>query len=199
MGAADPRGSRVYWAYKSDSGAAGLYDKILGYDFALDRWFPVMMSGEYLLGISQTGLTLESLDALSASIDAMTASLDSYATSVTPEISQFNAASALGFFRGQNLEAICESAEQGTDGKRVFIRGIRPITDAPVVYGSVSARDTQQAAVTAGTEVLINSRTGRCDLRRETRYSRFKTRIPAGTSWTFAAGVEPDITTAGSL
>lgn len=199
MGAADPRGTRVFWAYKSTNGIAGLYDKLLGYDIAIDRFFPVMMSGQYLLGISQTGLTLESLDALSGSIDAMTASFDSYATSVTPEVSQFSAANVLGFFRGSNLEATCESAEQGTDGKRVFIRGFRPITDAPTVYGSVSARDTQQAAVTPGTEVLINSRTGRCDLRRETRYSRFKTRIPAGTAWTFTAGVEPDITTAGSL
>jgi len=47
--------------------------------------------------------------------------------------------------------------------------------------------------------VPINARTGRCDLRRDTRYSRFKLRIPAATSWSFCAGVEPDITTSGSL
>ena len=199
MGAADPRGTRVYWAYKSNNGAAGLYDTILGYDDALDRFFPVMMSGEYLLGISQTGLTLESLDAISGSLDALTSSLDSYATSVTPEISQFNSAHRLGFFRGTNLEATIEGGEQGTDAQRMFIRGFRPITDASVVYGSVSSRDTQQASPTAGTEVLINSRTGRCDLRKETRYARFKSRIPAGTSWTFIAGYEPDATTAGTL
>lgn len=199
MGAADPRGTRVYWAYKSSNGDAGLYDKIIGYDDALDRFFPVMMSGEYLLGISQSGLTLESLDAISGSLDALTSSLDSYATSVTPEISQFSSAHRLGFFRGLNLEATMETAEQGTDGTRIFIKGFRPITDAPTVYGSVSSRDTQQASVTAGSEVLINSRTGRCDLRKDTRYSRFKSRIPAGESWTFSAGVEPDITTAGQL
>src|SRR5581483_11244075 len=85
IGASDPRGTRVYWTYKSESGATGFYDKILGYDKILDRFFQIEMSGQYLLGTSQTGLTLESLDALSSSIDAMTASLDSYATSVTPE------------------------------------------------------------------------------------------------------------------
>ncbi len=65
MGAADPRSTRVYWAYKSVSGATGAYDRLLGYDFLLDRFFPVSASGEYLLGISQTGLTLENLDSIS--------------------------------------------------------------------------------------------------------------------------------------
>lgn len=199
MGAADPRSSRIYWAYKSAFGDNGLYDKVLGYDSTLDRFFPVMISGEYLLGISQSGLTLESLDALSSSIDAMTSSLDSYATSVTPEIAQFSSEHRLGFFRGQNLEATFETAEQGTDGQRLFVRGFRPITDAPAVYGSCSARDTQQAIVTAGVEVPINTRTGRCDLRKSTRYSRFKSRIPAGTQWTYSAGVEPDIIVEGAL
>lgn len=199
MGAADPRSSRVYWACKSNSGTTGLYDKILGYDPALDRFFPVMMSGEYLLGISQTGLTIESLDALSSSLDAMTSSLDSYATSVTPEISQFSSAHVLGFFRGTNLEGTLETAEQGTDGNKIRLKGFRPITDAATLYGSASYRNTQQATAASISETLINSRTGRCDFQLETRYSRMKSRIPAGTTWTYCAGVEPDIAGAGAL
>jgi len=199
IGAADPRGSRVYWAYKSVSGSAGLYDKILGYDKALDRFFPVMMSGEYLLGISQTGLTLENLDNISASLDALTLTLDAYATAVQPEIAQFGPGHILSFFRGTSLEASLESAEQGTDGNRIFIRGFRPVTDAPTVYGSISYRETQQASPTLLAEVAINSRTGRCDLRRSTRYARYRERIPAGTTWTFTAGVEPDLDAGGAL
>jgi hypothetical protein len=65
VGAADPRSTRVYWAYKSVSGTVGTFDKLLGYDFLLDRFFPVSVTGEYLLGISQTGLTLENLDSIS--------------------------------------------------------------------------------------------------------------------------------------
>ncbi len=72
MGAADPRSTRVYWAYKSISGVMDAYDKLLGYDFLLDRFFPVLSTGEYLLGMSQTGLTLENLDSISASLDALT-------------------------------------------------------------------------------------------------------------------------------
>lgn len=199
MGAADPRGTRVFWAYKSANGLDGVYDTVLGYDRALDRFFKVMMKGQYLFSLSQTGLTLESLDALSGSIDDMVASLDSYPTSVTPEIAQFDSSGLLGFFRGANLEATLETAEQGTDGRRLFIKGFRPITDASTFMGSASYRDNPQDLAQQTVETPRNPRTGRCDFRKETRYSRFRTRIPAGTAWTFMSGVEPDITTAGSL
>jgi hypothetical protein len=197
IGAYDPRTTRVFWAYKSTSGTTGLYDKIIGYDTALDRWFTILMSGEYLLSMSQPGITLENLDAISGSLDALEATLDSFAVSTQPLIAQFNSAHKMGFFSGANLEATMESSEQGTDGQRIRVKGFRPITDAPTVYGSASYRETQQATVTAGTEILINSRTGRCDLNRSTRYSRYKVRISASTVWTFSAGVEPDVVTEG--
>jgi hypothetical protein len=199
IGASDPRTSRVYWAYKSINGQIGLYDKIIGYDFELDKFFPISDSGEYILGISQTGLTLENLDTISSSIDALTLSLDAYPTAVQPEIAQFSSTHKLGFYRGSNLEATLESGEQGTDSKKVRVRGFRCVTDAATHYGSCSYRDTSNATATSGTEVLVNARTGRCDMQRETRYTRFKVRIPAGTSWSFCAGVEPDVTGAGSL
>jgi hypothetical protein len=64
VGAADPRTSRVYWAYKSVNGTnASGYDKILGYDYSLDRWFTAGVSGQYLVSVSQPGLTLDTLDA----------------------------------------------------------------------------------------------------------------------------------------
>lgn len=199
IGSQDPKGTFIYWAYKSSSGAAGLFDKILGYDPALDRFFQLSISGEYLLGISQTGLTLEGLDSISSSIDAMTLTLDAYATAVQPEIGLFNSENKLGFLRGTNLEATLESSEQGTDGQRILVNGFRPITDAATIYGSLKYRDTQQATATTSSEILINSRTGRVDIRRDARYQRFKCRIPAGTTWTFIAGVEPDVQAVGKV
>lgn len=199
IGSSDPRSSRVFWAYKTGSGTAGQYDRILLYDYVLDRFTPLSVSGEYLLGLSQPGVTLEGLDAISASLDALVSSLDSFAVSTQPLIAQFSSAHKMGFFYGPSLEATVESPEQGTDGQRIFVRGFRPITDSPSVFGSISYRETQQVAPTTGTEVLVNARTGRCDLRRSTRYARFKARIPAGTTWSFMAGVEPDVVAEGQL
>lgn len=197
MGAADPRSNRAFWAYKSTNGAAGLFDKIIGYDVTLDRWFIIRVSGEYLLGMSQTGLTLENLDSISTSIDALTSSLDSYATSIIPEIAQFNSAHKLGFFRGNNLEATLETSEQHGDGQRLRIRGFRPVTDASSFYGSCTMRDTLSDEATDSNEAAVNTRTWKVDLNKSTRYSRMRLRIPAASSWSFVSGCEPDIVTEG--
>jgi hypothetical protein len=199
MGAADPRSSRIFWSYRSANGGnPANYDKVLGYDPALDRFFPLSIQGEYLLGISQTGLTLENLDSISSSLDALTLSLDSYATAVQPQIAQFNSTHVLGFFSGTNLEATIESSEQGDDETRMSVKGFRPVTDAITVYGSLLYRDTQQATPTYTNETGL-SRIGRCDMMRDTRYARFKIRIPAGQNWTFAAGIVPDVVGGGQI
>jgi hypothetical protein len=80
------------------------------------------------------------LDTISAALDALTTSLDDFSSSTTPEIPTFDPAHTLNFFRGANLQATLDTAEQGTDGTRIKVRGFRPVTDAPVLYGSVSFR-----------------------------------------------------------
>lgn len=191
MAAADPRSTRVYFAYKSVSGQSGLYDKLLGYDTLLDKWFPISASGQFLLGLSQSGITLEALDAISGSIDAMTLSLDDYPTAVQPQLAQFNGSGTLGFFSGPALEAKIQTAEQGADFQRLDITGFIPVTDAKTVLGSILYRDTQQSTPIQGAAVAL-SRIGRCDMMRDTRYARFQIDIPAASTWTFAAGVVPD-------
>jgi hypothetical protein len=68
IGAADPKAPRIYWAYKSQAGQAGLFDKIIIYDWMLQRATLVLMSGEYLATLAKPGLTLESLDAVAPGI-----------------------------------------------------------------------------------------------------------------------------------
>lgn len=192
QGAADPRSSRVYWAYKSASGVTGLFDKILTLDWALNRWSIAGVLGEFLGSLSQPGVTLESLDNISGSLDALPFSLDDVSTAVSPEIAMFDSSNRLGFFRGEPLEATLETSEQGLDGRRFFVRGLRPITDAETVYGSVSSRENIRASRSYSSETIANSQ-GLCPQRVSTRYARAKIRIPAGTGWTYATGVEPDV------
>ncbi|HTF75066.1 MAG TPA: hypothetical protein VK620_12165 [Bradyrhizobium sp.] len=197
IGASDPRSSRVFWAYKSNSGNAGLFDKIICYDWALDRWAPIAMSGEYLGSLAQPGMTLEGLDTISTSIDALTASLDSWALSGTPEIAAFNSSNVLGFFRGPSLEAKLDTPEQSGDGRSLFVRGFRPITDAPGAVGSIVYRAKQSDNATVSAEKAVDSY-GKVNIRRTARFVRGRVRIPAGTVWTFAKGIEPDVTLTGS-
>lgn len=196
QGAADPRSSRVFWSFSADADDPTLFDKIISYNWALDRWSIASISGEYLSSLSQPGQTLESLDNISTSIDDLPFSLDSVSTSVSPEIAMFGEGHKMGFFRGTPLAATMETSEQGFDGTRFFVRGFRPITDAPTVFGSVSSRENAQAAKVYSAESRANAQ-GFCPQRVSTRYARAKIRIPAGTDWTFASGVEPDVAPLG--
>ncbi len=65
IGAADPGSNLVMWSYKSaDGGDNGLFDKLICYDWALQRWSIVNMSGEYLAALARPGQTLEGLDTI---------------------------------------------------------------------------------------------------------------------------------------
>lgn len=196
MGAADPRNTRVFWAYKSVNGSVGQFDKLLCYDWALDRFTPLEISGGYLLPVGQPGATLDDLDDDAASLDAVTMSLDYSPIASSPELGVITVDRKIGFFRGRSLEATIETAEQGTDGRRFKVRGFRPITDAQTVYGSVSKRENQRDTPTYTSEGALNV-VGRCNMLASTRYARARCRIPAGTQWSYIAGVEPDFVLEG--
>jgi hypothetical protein len=196
LGTTDPKTSRVYWAYKSLAGSTGAFDKMLVYDFALDRWSLVVMAGEYLSTLARPGLTLENLDAISGSIDALTFSLDDVSTTALAQISIVDTAHKVNFLSGSNLEATLDTSEQELDGRRVRVKGLRPITDAATCYGSVGARETTQASATYSTEQAVNGK-GLCPANVSTRLARGRLRIPAGTTWTFTTGFEPMFTQEG--
>ncbi len=104
-----------------------------------------------------------------------------------------------GFFSGSALQATMETPEQGGDGKRIFNRGFRVVSDATTgsILGSASYREGPQAAYAYSGEDAADER-GQVNLRVSTRFTRNRVRIPAATSWTYAAGVEADNTPEGT-
>lgn len=67
IGVTDPQATRVYWSYKSQQGAAGLFDKVLCYDWGISnegRWTLLPISGEFIATLARPGVTLEQLDAI---------------------------------------------------------------------------------------------------------------------------------------
>ena len=196
IGASDPKGSRVFLAYKSLAGSVGLFDKLLCYDWAIDRFALITMSGEYISSLARPGVTLEGLDAISGSIDALTFSLDDISTAAFSQLAGFNSAHKLGFYAGANLEATLVSSERSGDGRRLRVKGFRPVTDAASVYGSTSIRELASATPTFTAETAMNA-IGYVKQNVSTRYAKGKVRIPAGTAWTYVKGIEPDVTAEG--
>ena len=190
IGAADPKASRVYWAYKSISGQAALFDKLLIYDWGLQRFSTANIIGEYLANLSQPGVTLDALDSVSGSIDALVTPLDDFSSGSLPALGIVNSDHKVGFFSGDNLEATVETPENGTEGQRLRINGFLPITDAGGGCGAISYRENLQDTRTWTSEVVINSR-GMIPANRSSRYARARLRIPSATTWTYAKGVEP--------
>jgi len=133
---------------------------------------------------------------VNGSLDAITVSLDDFEAANRPKIAFFDENFELGYFTGDNLEAVLTAAEQTGVQKRMFIRGLYPISDAPTVYGSVGRRENLNATASYTTETLINGQ-GFCPQRASARHARAKLRIPAATEWTYATGVEPDYTAEG--
>ncbi len=284
IGVADPAKQRVYWTYKPQSGAAGLFSKILAYDYVLDRWAPISQTGEYLTSLAVPGLTLEGVDAaydtgspvsltsvttstsaivfglvghgLSAgqgiifpnaivgvsantpyyvksasltsssfqvsatggvgalegtavgttststggsgtyivsNIDTLTiGTFDSIAVSALPQLSAVDSSHKAGYFTGEAMEATLETAEHGNQKRRIFVRQLRPAIDAETCFASITKRERLESSVSYTTEEELDA-FGTIPFRVSTRYARANVRIPAGTSWTFAAGVEPDV------
>ena len=198
IGANEAETSRVWWFYKSSSGAAGLFNRAICYDWALDRpSYVTGISGEYVAALAQPGVTLEGLVTLGfTNIDTMSISLDDFAASGGLLLGVFGSDHAMGFLTGANLEATVETPDYAFD-KRYFVRAQRPVTDAATVYGSFSTRARIADTPVQSDESAMNS-VGFCPHRADTRMARFRLRIPASTTWTYVLGTEPEATTTGA-
>lgn len=129
---------------------------------------------------------------VAGSLDLLPFSLDSLSVATLPAVAGFTKDHELGFFTGDTLEAEVLTAEQSLSARRMFINGMWPVTDAGTVFGSVVTRDTLNAtSATTGSEGQLNE-DGYIPLLDEGRYVRGRLRIPAGTVWSFATGIEPD-------
>jgi hypothetical protein len=312
----DPAVSRLYIAYKSLHGPAGQYDTILVYDWELQRWSLIQMTGQYILPISKPGVTEEVLDSITpgavsvtgagiggnngaggnyirltvSSTSGMAAALQqtgpwsAAATGSTPRIPSWNVTQivssgapslanatmyyngnkmgrwtisvidgthidlinddnsnpsvwvggmtwasggfvggnedlfpfsfdtistatlpqfanfqngVLGFHLGPALQAVLDTAEQGTQEARIQCNGLRLITDSPDAQGSVSYRENASSPINYTTPVPMVS-TGVAPQRMAGRYMRARMTIPYGSVWSFAMGVEPDGITLGN-
>ena len=201
QGALDPTHTRAYWVYKSRSGSAGVFDKMLIYDFGLQAWSRANSIGQYIGQMSLPGATLEGLDTLyGTNIDSTgfgLVSFDEISNASGTVASAFTSGGKLAFYNGANQAATLETGEQDGDGRVIYVNGIRPITDASQISVAVSNRMSPQGTASYSTAADLYAETGFCPTRVEGRYIRAKATITAGSTWTFAAGVEPDFKLVG--
>jgi hypothetical protein len=103
----------------------------------------------------------------------------------------FTSAHRLGYFTGSAMSATVETAEaQLFEGKRAFLRGIRPFVEGSgTVTVQLGTRNLQSQSVTWGAAAPLNA-LGLAEFRSDARYHRARVNIAGGFAQAF--GVEAE-------
>lgn len=191
IGCPDPVSTRLFWFYPSVATGGGALDRAMIYDYALDRFTKAVLSAEYAFQSMSAGLTLEDLDAISASLDALPLSLDHRAwAGGRGSLGVVNTAHKLCYFTGSSLAAEIETGEFDSGNQRVFVQGVRPLVDTDAaVTAAIGYRDTP-GGTRNYTTATARAADGVCPQRISTRYANCKIAIPAGATWSHAQGIE---------
>lgn len=186
----------IVWAWPTMG--SGSSDRWLMLNYATGRWRygdDAGLAVSYLFPARTATYTLEELDGLpefaAAGLDSAGApSLDDVRFIGGQRVlAGFNASGRLVSFTGAALAARIETGETDSSGKRVFVSGLRPLTDANSATAGVASRERFGDALVHGPQVGLNAEM-RCPQRVSGRYVRADVRIPAGASWSYLQGVD---------
>ena len=198
QGVADPFNKIVLWCYLS----AGGVQKIVGWDWELDQFFPLDTAAEYVFSSAAPGLSLEAADAYADDVDAVGApSLDSRIyRGGAPTLGAITSSDKLGYFSGGAMAATIETntIELNPDN-RSFVNGVKlkgdPGSSTTIEVGTAILPDD---TVSFGTAYTRSSRTGLYPARKDGFYHRFRVTTAAGdTSFTHIHGVSPQVQPSG--
>jgi hypothetical protein len=166
------------------------------YDYGKNKWVKWEIPARYWFSAFSPSVSIDSMTGVD--IDVLSGSLDSaiYAGGI-PALALFNTVNTMNFLEGENLEATIETADaMVARPNRAFIRGVRLDSDATSFFARIGTKE-QLSETTTWTAESQPSITGFAPFRITGRYQRGKIRIPAGTTWTYAAQFEVDAKAAG--
>lgn len=191
----DPLRKIIVWAYPTSAATDGNPNKWLIYSYATDRWRmadDAAVTCSLLFTAVQDGYPLEYFETyFPGGLDGTPAvSLDGASVNGgAPLLAGFDANFTLVSYAGSNLAARVETGETDAGGRRVFVTGIRPLTDAASVTAAVGYRDGFSGSVAYTTGTALEG-TGLCPQRINTRYARARMDIPAGATWSYLQGAD---------
>lgn len=199
---ADPVSQRVYWAYPSSSQSdTSVKDKILCYHYILDRWTLIEQSVTYIGPVALEGISIDSAPLSTMALEDVPYSLDSpYWSGGRPVIGGFDSANKLGTFSGDALEATIETGLYRLNpAGRTQATAVEPLIDTDECRVNVATRRRISDSDFWRTERAPSLFSGLCRFEAQGRYHKFRLRVPAGTSWTKAQGLEFDGVATGAL
>ena len=194
--AIDPNNQIVMWSFVSNDSGNGEPDKIIVYNYAVNKWSLIELDHGSLGTILLPGYTLEQLDNINTNIDSMTTSFDSpiYAGESFTLAASLN--NKIHSFTGDILNATITSREfEVTPLRASAINSVTPYVTAknavttPTLTVSVGSRSRQIDDVTFTTASSLNA-DNLCNVRSHGRYHRVK--VQTTGDFRYALGIDVD-------
>ena len=191
--AVDPFNQLAMWLFPSTSNASnttGICDKIIIYNYATKKWSLADASASTIFSQFVGAYTVELMDILSQNLENINAALDTDFWSGGQVLlggidSDYKAA----IFSGTDNECEVETAEiEPFPGMRTNITGVRPIVDATATL-TVKARE-RLADTESETSSVSMRDSGINPVRKSGRYIRANVKVPSGTTFTHAQGID---------
>jgi hypothetical protein len=192
----------VFWAMHASSSSRS-YDRVLLYNWALDRWVRVTENAQMWAVLSSTELDLDTDDPTDPDdvyLDSASRPLDSFAyLGGRPLIAAIDLDGNLATLDGPNLQATMETVESHlVPGQRTFVSEVYPLVDTTECLISVGTRERLGDVVTWSPPVSIEI-TGSAAVYTSARLHRFRLIVPYASHWTHASGAFADAQQDGSV
>jgi len=199
--AVDPFNTLAIWLYPSKNNpgnTTGICDRLLIYNYVTQKWTIANVQASQIFEQFVSFNTVELMDLISENLDEINISLDTPFWSVGHlRLGAIDQNFKAAIFSGTNLEAELETKEaEIIKGSRSNITGIRPIVDA-VANVTVKTREKLADAVTTSATSAMND-SGVNPVRQSGRYVRANVKIPAGSVWSHAQGIDLTVTPGGN-
>ena len=196
----DPFNTLAIWLYPSinNPNTTGICDRLLIYNYVTQKWTIAEVKASQIFPQFVVIDTVEKMDLISQNLDNINYALDTpFWESGFLNLGAIDENFKAAIFSGQNLEAELETKESELiKGSRANILGIRPLVDstANVV---IQTRDRLADKVTSSSSVSMNS-TGINPVRQSGRYFRANVKIPQGSIWNNAQGIDLEAVPGGN-
>lgn len=189
-GVADRASQRILWAFSAGSSTN---DKIIVYDWSINRWSYGELNTEVLLEYATPGYTLDSMDTLIPDIDAATVSFDSASYKGGQiVVAAVDSSHKVATFTGTPLDATLETGELAGES-RLFVNRLRPVVTGYGTLTAQSASRSTRASDASWTGVSTLNSAGEFTMRANARYHKFRLNLSGG--FTRAMGL--DVTAIG--
>ena len=199
--AVDPFNQLAMWLYPSASNVAnttGICNRIIIYNYATKKWSLAEANASTIFSQFIGAYTVELMDIISENLDNINASLDTdFWSGGQMLLGAIDSDYKAAIFSGTSNECEIETAElELFPGLRSNITGIRPIVDAAATVTLKTRERLADDETESSSASMVAS--GMNPIRKSGRYVRANVKVPSGTIFTHAQGIDLIASKAGT-